>query len=88
MVSIFDTTTNTLRTTCENDTTAPTLSSHTPTGIAVENLADVTALTMTFSEAITKATGNITIYNASNDTLVATINVTNSSGSAGYVTTS
>jgi YVTN family beta-propeller protein len=75
VVSIFDTNTNTLRSTCAADSTPPTLSSHTPTGNAVMNLDTVTELTMTFDENITKGTGNITIYNVSDDSLVATIDV-------------
>ncbi len=63
--------------TTESDTVAPTVSAYSPADNGTS--VDVTTnLVLTFSEAIQKGTGNITIKRASDDTTFETIDVTSS----------
>lgn len=63
------------------DVSAPILNSYTPNGNTILNLNEVITLSMSFSEDIVKGTGNISIFNTSDDTVFAAIDVNNSSGS-------
>ena len=67
------------------DTTAPTLSSSTPADDATA-VAIGGDLTLTFSEAVSKGTGNITLYDVTGSTALATYDVSSASEITGWGT--
>lgn len=82
---ISDTTTWNFATAQEADVTAPTVSAFSPSDGASDVLVE-SNLVVTFDEDIAKGSGNIVIYNASDDTAVQTIAIGSASVSGNELT--